>query len=94
MYAAKFVWPSKAKPCSVPSLKAIQKNQQEELKFTFDVSKCDRMFDELKTGTSDYHMLYHHPRSLNDIHIVSGTALHLMQLMTVMFFVESTINEG
>ena len=47
MYAAKFVWPSKAKPCSVPSLKAIQKNQQEELKFTFDVSKCDRIFDEL-----------------------------------------------
>ena len=37
VYAAKFVWPSKAKPGSVPSLKPIQKNWQEEPKFTFDV---------------------------------------------------------
>ena len=47
VYAAEFVWPSKAKPSSVPSLKPIQKNFQEELKFTFDVSKCDWIFDEL-----------------------------------------------
>ena len=44
VYAAEFVWPSKAKPGSVPSLKPIQKNRQEELKFTFDVSKCDQIF--------------------------------------------------
>ena len=47
VYAAEFVWPSKAKPGSVPSLKPIQKNRHEELKFTFDVSKRDRIFDEL-----------------------------------------------
>ena len=47
VYAAEFIWPSKAKPGSVLSLKPIQKNRQEELKFTFDVSKCDRIFDEL-----------------------------------------------
>jgi len=47
VYAAEFVWPLKAKAGSVPSLKPIQKNRQEELKFTFDVSKCDRIFDEL-----------------------------------------------
>ena len=47
VYAAEFVWPSKAKPGLVPSLKPIQKNRQEELKFIFDVSKCDRIFDEL-----------------------------------------------
>ena len=47
VYAAEFVWPSNAKPGSVPSLMPIQKNRQEELKFTFDVSKCDRIFDEL-----------------------------------------------
>ena len=29
VYAAEFVWPSKAKPGSVPSLKPIQKNRQE-----------------------------------------------------------------
>ena len=47
VYAAEFVWPSNAKPGLVPSLKPIQKNRQEELKFTFDVSNCDRIFDEL-----------------------------------------------
>ena len=30
-----------------PSLKPIHKNQNEEVKFTFDFSKCDRIFDEL-----------------------------------------------
>jgi len=47
VYAAEFVWPSKAKPSSCPSLKPTQKNRQNEVKFTFDVSKCDRIFDEL-----------------------------------------------
>ena len=68
MYAAEFVWPSEAKPGSVPFLKPIQNNLQEELKFTFDVFKYDRIFGELlKMVTSDYHMLYHRRRSLNDI---------------------------
>ena len=47
MYAAEFVWPSKAEPSTCPSLKPIHKNQQEEVKFTFDVSKCNCIFDEL-----------------------------------------------
>ena len=47
VHATEFVWSSKAKSGSVPSLKPIQKNRQEELKFTFDISKCDRIFDEL-----------------------------------------------
>jgi hypothetical protein len=47
VYAAEFVWPASAKPSTCTSLKPTQKNQQEEMKFTFDVSKCDRIFDEL-----------------------------------------------
>ena len=47
VYAAKFVWPSSAKPCSCSSLKSTQKNQQDEEKFTFEVSRCDRIFYEL-----------------------------------------------
>ena len=47
VYAAEFVWPASAKPSSCASHKPTQKNQQEEMKFTFDVSKCDRIFDEL-----------------------------------------------
>jgi hypothetical protein len=35
------------KPPSCASLKPVQKNRKEEMKFMFDVSKCDRIFDEL-----------------------------------------------
>ena len=47
VYATEFVWPTSAKPCSCASLKPTQRNPQEEMKFTFDVSKCNRIFDEL-----------------------------------------------
>ena len=47
VYVAEFVWPSEAMPCSCPSLKPNTKNRREEARFTFDVSKCDRIFDEL-----------------------------------------------
>jgi hypothetical protein len=47
VYAAEFVWPSKAKSYSFSSRKPTQKNWQEEVRFTFDVSKCDRRSDEL-----------------------------------------------
>ena len=47
VYAAEFVWSSSDKPSTCASLKPIPKNQHDEIKFTFNVSKCDRMFDEL-----------------------------------------------
>jgi len=47
VYAAEFVWLASAKPSTCTSLKPTEKNRQEEMKFTFDVSKCDRIFDEL-----------------------------------------------
>ena len=47
IYAAEFAWPSNNKSCTYGSLKLIQKNRQDNIKFTFDVSKCDRIFDEL-----------------------------------------------
>ena len=47
VYAAEFAWPSNDKPCTCGSLKPIQKNRQDNIKFTFDVSKCDRIFYEL-----------------------------------------------
>ena len=46
VYAAEFAWPSQAKPLTCSALKPIHKNRQDE-KFTFDVSKCERIFDEL-----------------------------------------------
>jgi hypothetical protein len=47
VYAAEFVWSSKDKPSTCAYLKPIDKNRHDEVKFTFDVSKCGRIFDEL-----------------------------------------------
>jgi hypothetical protein len=47
IYNAEFVWPSEYNSFSCTSLKPVSKGRQEELRFTFDVSKCDRIFDEL-----------------------------------------------
>ena len=47
VYAAEFVWSAIDKPSTCASLKPIPKNRHDEVKFTFDVSKCDRIFDEL-----------------------------------------------
>ena len=47
VYAAKFVLSPNDKPSTCASLKPISKNRHDEVKYTFDVSKCDRIFDEL-----------------------------------------------
>ena len=61
---AELVWPSEAIPYSCSSLKPIQKIRQEEARFTFDVSKCDRIFDELhRNGNINCLMSYRRLRS-------------------------------
>jgi hypothetical protein len=51
MNATEYVWPAKAKPIACLSLQSVQKNRQEDVKFTFNVAKCDKIFDELlKSG--------------------------------------------
>jgi len=47
VYTTEFVWSSKAKPYTCNALKPIRKNRDEEMKFTFDISKCDKIFDAL-----------------------------------------------
>jgi hypothetical protein len=47
VYIAEFVWPTKAKSSTCSSLQSVQKNRKEEIKFTFNVAKCERIFDEL-----------------------------------------------
>ena len=39
---AEFMCPAQAKSLTYPSLKPIHKNWQEQMKFTFDVSRCDK----------------------------------------------------
>jgi hypothetical protein len=46
----KFVWPSKAKPLTCDALKLTHKKWQDNIKYTFDVAKCDNIFDELHKG--------------------------------------------
>jgi hypothetical protein len=41
------VWPKQAKSSACSSLQLVQKKRQEEVKFTFNVGKCDKIFDEL-----------------------------------------------
>jgi hypothetical protein len=47
VYAAEFKWSSDGKANTCASLKPAHKSRQEEVKFTFDMAKCDRSFDEL-----------------------------------------------
>jgi hypothetical protein len=51
VYVTESNWSSKEKSYSCSSLMPASKGRQQEIKFTFVVSKCDRIFDELlKSG--------------------------------------------
>jgi hypothetical protein len=47
MCVAEWNWTSKSKPFVCSSLKAASKSQQDEMRYTFDVAKCDKIFDYL-----------------------------------------------
>jgi hypothetical protein len=47
VYTAELIWSTKAKPSACSSLQLVQKNRQEEVKFIFNVTKCNKIFDEL-----------------------------------------------
>jgi hypothetical protein len=47
VYTVELVWLTKAKSSACSSLQPVQKNRQEEVKFTFNVAKCNKIFDEL-----------------------------------------------
>jgi hypothetical protein len=47
VYTAEFIWPTKAKSSACSFLQPVQKNRQEEIKFTFNVAKFGKIFHEL-----------------------------------------------
>jgi hypothetical protein len=47
MCVADWNWRSKSKPFVYSSLKSASKNQQDEMRYTFNITKCDRIFDYL-----------------------------------------------
>jgi hypothetical protein len=62
VYTAEMVWPKQAKFSACSSLQPVQKKRQEEVKFTFNVGKCDKIFDELlKNGNLKFIILFHPP---------------------------------
>ena len=64
VYAAEMVWPKQAKSSACSSLQPIQNKRQEEVKFTFNVGKCDKIFDELlKMAILKKITLFHPPMS-------------------------------
>jgi hypothetical protein len=92
VYAAKFAWSSKNKVHTCASLKPIHRNRWDEMKFTLDVSKCDKIFDELLRNRKI--KLFHTMPLIEDLKsvlIVSGIILILMLLMIVMYFGGNTI---
>jgi predicted small integral membrane protein len=62
MCVGKWRWASKSKPFVWSSLKPTSKSRQDEVRFTFDVTKCDRIFHYLlqeKHIKLPSNMLYH-----------------------------------
>jgi hypothetical protein len=47
MCVAEWSWGSKSKPFVCSSLRPASKSQQDEMRYTFDVAKCNRIFDYL-----------------------------------------------
>ena len=89
VYATEFVWPASSKPSSCASLKPTQKNRQEEMKFIFDVSKCDRIFDELlRLGHLKITHVIPPLEELKRCAYCNFIIHHLMLLMIVIYFVD------
>jgi hypothetical protein len=45
MCVAEWTWDSKSKPFICSSLKLASRSRQDVIRYTFDVAKCDRIFD-------------------------------------------------
>jgi hypothetical protein len=80
VYSAEFIWHSEDFSCL--SLKPTSKGRQEELKFTFNVSKCDRIFDELLKLRNI--KISHTMRSLDEIKRCAYLNIIILILMLLM----------
>ena len=88
---AEFIWTSEAKSCSCSSLKPIPKNRQEQVRFTFDVSKCDHIFDELlRSGNIKLSRAIPSLEELKRHAYCKWQILFLMQLMIAISFIEKS----
>jgi hypothetical protein len=90
MCIPKWTWASKSKLFVCSSLKPTSKSRQDEIRFTFDVTKCDRIFDDLvqekQIKLPNNHVIPS-PKQPKNMHIVNGIIPILMLLMIAMFSV-------
>jgi hypothetical protein len=87
VYSAEMVWPKQAKFSACSSLQLVQKKLQEEVKFTFNIGKCDKIFDELfKNGNIKINYFVPPSDKLKRVHTASDTTHFLMTLTIVMYF--------
>jgi hypothetical protein len=83
MCVAEWNWASKSKPFVCSSLNPTSKSWQDEIRFTFDVAKCDRIFDyllqEKQIKLPSNHVIPS-SKQLKSMLIVNGIILILMLL--------------
>jgi hypothetical protein len=88
MCVAEWNWTSKSKPFICSSLKSASKSWQDEIRFTFDITKCDRIFDyllrEKQIKLPSNHVI---PSSeqLKSMHIINGI-IHILILLMIAIF--------
>jgi hypothetical protein len=93
-----FVWSTKTKSLTCDALKPIHKNRQDNIKYTFDVAKCDKFFDDLLKGS--YIKLSHSLRPLEELKQQAYCKWHNSYSHTTndsnvfRWSVQSAINEG
>jgi hypothetical protein len=86
--AAEFTWLPNDKANTCASLKPAHKSQ-DEMKFTFDVAKCDKIFDDsFKSGKIKMSHTIPPIDQLKDVLIVNFIILFLMLPMIAILFVE------
>jgi hypothetical protein len=57
MCVAEWSWASKSKPFVCSSLKPASKSRQDKIRFTFDVTKCDRIFNYCRKSRSNFQVI-------------------------------------
>jgi hypothetical protein len=91
MCVAEWSWGSKSKPFVCSSLKLTSKSRQDKMRYTFDIAKCDRIFDyllqekQIKLPSGN---VIPSSEQLKKHDIVNGIILILMLLMIAIFSVD------
>jgi hypothetical protein len=90
MCVAERSWGSKYKLFICSTLKPVSKSQQDEMRYTFDIAKCNRIFITCcrkNKSNCQVIMLYHHRNSSKSMLIVNGIILILLLVMIAIFSV-------